>query len=145
MKFDQKNVLIVLKGVQRSNGERDVVELSTLGKYYKLENGVDYLTYEESETTGYEGCTTTLKLEGNRRVTITRRGKDLRTELIVERGVRNQCSYDTGVGALMMGICGERIINTLRDEGGKVELHYTLDINTSLASENEIYITVKEC
>ena len=57
MKFQQKNVLIVLKGVQRADGERDVVELSTLGKYYKLENGVDYLTYEESETTGFEGCT----------------------------------------------------------------------------------------
>ena len=145
MKFHQKNVLIVLKGVQRADGERDVVELSTLGKYYKLENGVDYLTYEESETTGFEGCTTILKMEGNRRVTITRTGDNLRTELIVERGVRNQCSYETDVGALTMGICGERIINTLQEQGGKLELHYTLDINTSLASENELYITVKEC
>ena len=42
-----------------------------------LKGGSDYVTYRETETTGYEGCTTTLKIavDGSR-VVMLRFGKN---------------------------------------------------------------------
>jgi len=56
-----KNVIISVKGVQTSeNNDKNVLELVTEGKYYKKGNAY-YVTYKESEVTGMEGTTTTLK------------------------------------------------------------------------------------
>ena len=38
----------------------------------------------------------------------------------------------------------DRLHSNLTDEGGKLEVRYTLDINSNLSSSNEILITIKE-
>lgn len=68
-----KDVMIRIKGVYTVENDQTTAELFTKGKMYKKNNHT-YLTYEETETTGYEGCTTTLKIEDQGRVTMMRRG-----------------------------------------------------------------------
>ena len=58
----------------------------------------------------------------------------------MEKGRRHQCVYDTGYGEMMIGVLGNQISSTLTDKGGNIQFKYSLDINTSLASENEVYI-----
>ena len=41
--------------------KEEFVELMTRGQFVQ-KGGSYYITYKETETTGYEGCTTTLKL-----------------------------------------------------------------------------------
>lgn len=139
----KKDVMITIKGIQRSDGDKDVVELFTMGRFYR-KNGSYYISYDESEATGFEGAKTTLKVEQDNRVTMFRSGS-MRSQLIIERGVRHQCNYDTGYGSFTIGVLGDKIVSSLTDEGGDIEFQYSLDVNTSLASENEVHINVKQC
>ena len=122
--------------------ESDVIEMMTTGRFYR-KNKLYYISYEETEATGYEGCRTTLKVGPNDKVTMTRFGPS-RSQLIVEQGVRHQCQYDTGYGTMTIGVMGESFESTLSDRGGLLRFGYTLDIEATVASENTVSITVKE-
>ena len=132
----KKDVLITIRGTQQVNEEKDVVEMITTGRYYR-KNGLYYISYEETEATGYEGCRTTLKIGPNDKVTMTRFGPS-RSQLIVQQGVRHQCQYDTGYGAMTIGVMGNRFESSLSDRGGELKFGYTLDIEATVASENTV-------
>lgn len=138
----KKDVLISIKGTQKISGETDVVEMMTTGRFYR-KNQMYYISYEETEATGYAGCRTTLKVGPHDKVTMTRFGS-ARSQLIVEQGVRHQCQYDTGYGAMTIGVMGNSFENRLSEKGGKLSFGYTLDIETTVASENTVTITLKE-
>ena len=138
----KKDVLIEIKGIYRQDNDEDSVELLTTGSYYKR-NGHYYIAYDESEATGFEGSRTVLKVEDSDKVTMTRSGR-ARSQLIIERGVRHQCHYDTGYGPMTIGVSGDRVVSGLTDEGGSLEFAYSLDVNTLLASENAVFINVHE-
>ena len=138
----KKDVLITIRGTQQVNEEKDVVEMITTGRYYR-KNGLYYISYEETEATGYEGCRTTLKIGPNDKVTMTRFGPS-RSQLIVQQGVRHQCQYDTGYGAMTIGVMGNRFESSLSDRGGELKFGYTLDIEATVASENTVSVHVKE-
>ena len=138
----KKDVLITIRGTQQVNEEKDVVEMITTGRYYR-KNGLYYISYEETEVTGYEGCRTTLKIGPNDKVTMTRFGPS-RSQLIVQQGVRHQCQYDTGYGAMTIGVMGNRFESSLSDRGGELKFGYTLDIEATVASENTVSVHVKE-
>ena len=138
----KKDVLITIRGTQQVNEEKDVVEMITTGRYYR-KNGLYYISYEETEATGYEGCRTTLKIGPNDKVTMTRFGPS-RSQLIVQQGVRHQCQYDTGYGAMTIGVMGNRFESSLSDRGGELKFGYTLDIEATVSSENTVSVHVKE-
>ena len=137
----KKEAVITIKGTQFVDGDKDSVELTTLGTFYR-KNDHYYLSSLESEATGFAGQRTTLKIEGDRRVTMIRYGGG-ESSLIVEKSVRHQCQYDTGYGSLLIGVNGDEIESHLTDEGGSYRFKYSLDINTALVSTNEIFVTVK--
>lgn len=139
----KKEVLIKIKGTQIINDEADSVEIFTVGNFYK-KNGNYYISYEESEENGYAGIRTTLKVENNDKVTMLRSGAG-KSQLIIENGIRHMCHYDTGFGSMMIGISGNNILSRLNDNGGDVIFKYSMDINSLLASENEVYVNVEEC
>ena len=130
-------------GTQRADGESDQIELSTVGQL-ETEKGTARICYEETETTGYAGCVTTVTVYGNERVVMDREGS-IRSQMIIEKGKRHQCQYETEMGFLMLGIGGEYIENTLTDRGGTLRFGYTIDVNAGLASENDVRIEIKEC
>lgn len=138
----KKDVIIEIKGVYKQDGDQDEVELFTTGSYYKR-NGHYYIAYDESEATGFEGAHTVLKVEDSDRVTLLRTGS-AKSQLIVERGRRHQCFYDTGFGSMMIGVSGDRVVSELGDKGGRLEFAYSLDVNTTLASENSVCVLVRE-
>ncbi len=139
----KKDVLITIKGTQYVEEENDSVELTTVGSMYR-QNDVYYICYDESEATGYGKGKTTLKVEGERRVTMRRMGAKSNSQLIIEKGARHQCAYDTEFGTLMLGVSGDEITSRLGDSGGHLKVRYTLDVNASTASENELSVDVKE-
>ena len=56
--------------------------------------------------------------------------------------IRYEESDATGYGNLVLGVNGSRVHAQLRPEGGQLEFHYSLDVNTALISENAVYVTV---
>ena len=139
----KKDVLISIKGIQSADGESDTVELTTLGSFYRHNNSY-YICYEESEITGMNGYKTLLKVDDQKRVTMTRSGIS-KQQLIIEKGTRHQCSYDLGFDFLTIGILGNDIVSNLTDNGGTLNFKYSLDVNTALSSENEVCINIEEC
>lgn len=121
------------------DGEEEATELFTQGRYYE-KNGVWYITYEETETTGYAGCRTTVRAVDGR-VSLLRQG-DYRSRLVVEENQRNVGYYATPVGELMIGVSAKEVVNRLTPFGGTLEFAYALDLNASLLSENRIIIQV---
>lgn len=138
----KQDVWITIRGIQRIDGDRDTTELYTQGSFYR-KNGNYYITYEESETTGFAGCRTVLKIEGDQKISLIRHGAS-RSNLIVEKDARNIGYYGTEEGDLMIGVSTKDIRSALNDEGGELFFSYSLDINASHISDNEVYIDVKK-
>lgn len=138
----KENYLITIDGHMEANGEADSVSLTTVGAFYH-KGGKYYICYKESEATGYQGSTTTLKAwDGG--VALKRFGRNGNTNLIIEKGAINLCSYQTPAGPLMLDINGIDIDNRLSDKGGELTFSYSLNTSGMLISENTVNVKVKE-
>ena len=94
------------EGVIREE-DRDHIELMTRGSFTK-KNGSYYISYKETQTIGFEGCTTTIKIaEDGSRVALLRFGR-ANSQLLIERDRRNLCHYETEVGSLTLGVTRRR-------------------------------------
>lgn len=134
--------LITIDGKHKTGDNIETVSLTTLGNYTK-HDGMSCITYTETPATGFDGDVTTLTVEDGRRATLERTGKT-NSKLIMEKGQKYMCHYDTGYGNIMIGIFADIIDNNLDHDGGQVRLRYTLDMNSNALSTNELNITVKE-
>ena len=135
----KKNVMLTIRGTQRIDGQEETVELLTCGQLARR-NGSYWISYDESETTGFAGHRTTLHIETNR-VTMRRTGLTS-SNLVIEKGARHQCAYDTGFGMLNIGICGSFVRSSLDDNGGDVDFGYSMDVDTALQAEQRVTIHV---
>ena len=140
----EENYLITIKGTMEQRGDSDTVELMTRGNLVHKENAY-YIVYKETETTGYAGCTTTVRLaEDARMVTMTRFGKN-HSQLIIEKGTRHLCHYETGYGAVSLGVAADTIEHALTEQGGRLRFSYTLDSGAeNFISRNLVEITVEK-
>jgi uncharacterized beta-barrel protein YwiB (DUF1934 family) len=139
----KKNVIISLKGSQQGEGnEKEEIELVTEGSYYR-EGTSHYITYNETEVTGLEGTTTTLKIEGNK-VTMLRYGQN-NTQLIFEKGQRHLCCYKTPFGAFTIGIKSDKVDIDLKEDGGVISAQYQIDINNNLSGLNNFHLQFRNC
>ena len=137
----KKNALIEIKGKYSSDNGVDSIELTTLGSFTKL-NGKYYITYRE-QNDQTDATVTTVTVDGDNRVTLSRRG-EITSRMLLEKGKRHLFHYKTSFAEFMLGIFANKISNSLSDDGGKLNFSYTLDINSGLISENEIEINIKE-
>ena len=129
------------EGVIREE-DRDHIELMTRGSFTK-KNGSYYISYKETQTIGFEGCTTTVKIEAPDRVTMIRRGSS-NSHLVLQKGMRNVGSYDMLGNYMEIGVYTDSMDCSFNDAGGNLHLRYTLDMNSALMSENELEISVSE-
>ena len=106
----EENYLITIKGTMEQRGDSDTVELMTRGDLVHKENAY-YIVYKETETTGYAGCTTTVKVaEDARRVSMTRLGPNSSKKPLV---MANTLPI-TAISSPMMNILSSRRISSSR-------------------------------
>ena len=138
----KENYLITIEGNITMDGDTDSVSLTTLGSY-QMKNGKYYIVYKETEATGFAGCTTTLKIAADgSRVAMLRFGP-APSQLIIEKGTRHLCHYETGFGSMTLGVSADEIRHDLTAEGGTAEFSYVLDSgNEAFISRNAVRVTV---
>ena len=126
-----------------SEEEADRIELMTRGSLVKKGSSY-YISYKETQTIGFEGCTTTIKIaEDGSRVALLRFGR-ANAQLMIERGRRNLCHYETDVGSLTLGVTGDGIECALTEKGGRATFSYLLDAEDArLISRNTLEMTVQ--
>lgn len=138
----REDYIIRIKSSIEQDGEVSAVDLMTRG-HFTRRGGSFFISYEETETTGYEGCTTTLKIaEDASKVTMLRFGP-ASTQLVIERGRRHMCHYETGYGSMTLGVTADEIDNRLTDKGGTVRFSYLLDAGSAQAvSKSTLEVSV---
>ncbi len=136
----KKDVLITILDEQLSDGETERLEITTAGTLKSDKNGVS-ISYDEVDG-ALQGCVTTLKIESPTCVTMSRNGP-YSSQLILEQNKRHSCYYETPVGSFMMGVFAKSVGAAVGENGGVLNLKYTVDFNSGLATENTMTITVK--
>ena len=63
--------------------------------------------------------------------------------LLIEQGKRNTCLYRTPYGECPLGVYGKRVFFRLNEQGGDIDLCYTLDFGGTNATEHQIRITIE--
>lgn len=134
--------MIKIHGLQRNQeGEENKIELSTMGSVYEKNSNI-YVVYEETEISGMEGTTTTLKIEGNNRLSMQRYGNTT-SKMVFEEGKRHNSDYKTLYGDFKMEVITSLLNIKLDVERlkGTIELHYDLCISGLAESRNQLMIS----
>lgn len=134
--------IMTLKSIQREENDASESVLDTEILYYQNPDGERIISYEESETTGMEGSNMQLRIAKDGMISIVRTGS-YQTHLVVQKGKKHFCHYETPFGEFAVGVSAKWIRNELTDEGGKLAMRYTVDANTTLLSDNEIQLHVR--
>ncbi|MBQ8358818.1 MAG: DUF1934 domain-containing protein [Oscillospiraceae bacterium] len=136
----KKEVILSICGRQAyQDQEPDVIELVTEGTLEYRDGGWD-IQYEESDLTGLSGVTTTFRVEPDR-VVLSRTGK-LRSEMVFREGQSHNSLYQMEFGALMITVCATRIFVQLDDNGGVIDLVYSIDIEQSTAGTVDYHLVI---
>lgn len=132
--------LIKIYDTHNTDGQIEKSEMETVAEVEGAEN--DYRIFYDEKSEEMKGCKTEVHVTGGNRVHIKRKG-DYNTELIMEKGKRNQCCYVTPVGQISMGVYTSRVISDFSDKSIMLDFTYTLDFNNELVSRNRVKIEVE--
>lgn len=139
--MEKKKYVFVISSEITTDGEKSNIELTTTGNYSRL-NGRWVLLYDEMSEDKTTVIKTIVKVD-DKSVMITRNG-DVSSKLIMTEGERNMCQYRTQFGDILLGVYCNEVINKLNDNGGTISMSYTLDVNASVLSENNVMIKIRE-
>ncbi|MFZ7132649.1 MAG: DUF1934 domain-containing protein [Eubacteriales bacterium] len=140
---EKKRIWLSIKGkTQQEDGPEDIIELVTQGEMYKKLKS-EYIIYNETEVSGLEGTTTTLKIEGDK-VCIIRLGTT-NSHMTFEKGRKNYNMYTTPYGDMSMVVYTKDInINYNSDNNlQNIFVDYSVEIQGLMSSNNVINIEVK--
>ena len=134
-------VTLKIIGTQESQeGENNEIEIITRGKHYKKADCF-YLVYDETELSGMEGSTTTLKIEGDV-VYMKRFGKN-ESKLVFEKGKNHKTIYQTIYGNMDMEVYTDKIEVKHHIKGIKeLDISYRLNISGNIETCNRLMIRV---
>ena len=119
--------------------EPETIELVTEGVLTYRDGGWD-ICYEESALTGLEGVTTTFRIDRDG-IVLDRTGK-LRSQMIFREGIRHDSLYQMEFGALMVSVCAERIWAQISEEGGIVDLIYSIQVEQDAAGQIDYHLEI---
>ena len=137
----KREVLLTIRGQQTySDQEPETVELVTEGVLESIENGWK-LTYEESDLTGLKGVTTTFQVEPGK-VTLSRKGP-LNSQMVFQEGVFHESLYQMEFGALMLTVCANKVSYDITENGGTIDLLYSIEIENTAAGHIEYHLDIK--
>ena len=137
-----KKVIITVNGIQITADEpAENMELITEGEY-TFADGMGFFTYEETEITGMAGTTTRFDFAPTEAV-ITREGT-VSSKMVFVEGKMNVFLYNTPYGSMAMGIDTHKIENKLTEQGGTIDIDYTLSFEHAVFSRNRFSVKIKE-
>jgi len=141
----EKKVLITVDSVLGApSGETDKISFVTEGTLLK-ENDDYIISYEESEITGLEGTTTTIKIS-KESVTLIRHG-NVDSVMLFEAGKTHLTDYGTQFGSMVLGVTTKNIHIDINDSGGNIKVDYILEFNRAYGGRNKLNVVVslKKC
>ena len=101
------------------------------------------IEYFETELTSMEGACTSVSFDRNDPglITMLRTGS-VETALVFEEGKRNNCAYNTDVMAFEICVRTWDVRNDMTENGGEIELDYSLEFRGASTEHTKIMISV---
>jgi uncharacterized beta-barrel protein YwiB (DUF1934 family) len=138
----EKQVLITVNSViDGTAGESDKMSFVTEGTLSRI-NDEYIVQYQESQITGLDGTTTTLKVSRDS-VTLIRQG-NVDSMMLFEEGKTHLTDYNTQYGSVMLGITTKKVNVDLNESGGKIKVDYILEYNRAYGGRNILDVSVSE-
>ena len=135
-------VLLTIRSEQHFEGmEPDGVELMTEGTLTPTGEGGLLLSYQETALTGLEGTTTTFEVRGPQ-VILSRTGS-VNSQMVFEEGKQHTSLYKTPFGELAIDIQTSRLRHSLTEQGGLMDLRYSISVEHSATGRNAFKIRVR--
>ncbi|MBR0599205.1 DUF1934 domain-containing protein [Sinanaerobacter chloroacetimidivorans] len=139
-----KDIMLKIVGKQVTiDSEEEQLEFVTEGKFYEKDDSV-YLLYDESQFSGMEGCTTSLKITGDT-IKMKRYGDviGIDTEIEFEKGKRFKGYYDTPFGSVEMEVLTNDVVNNIIKNEGKGSLNIDYHISLKGLSEGRSILDIQ--
>jgi uncharacterized beta-barrel protein YwiB (DUF1934 family) len=131
----------ISEAVSNEAGERDVLEINTLGTLTLDGDRVSF-SYDETESTGMEGSVTSVTyLESNPEVVSMIREGTVSATLVFEEGKRHHCIYNTPIMPFEICVRTKKVVNRL-SINGTLELDYIIEIRGAKAERTRFYMQV---
>ncbi len=137
------NFLISIKGIQKIDGKEEKSEIATVGDYI-VKGNKKYIIYKECNNMMLDcDVTCILELSNNKTLSLSQQGNS-RSNLILEKGKRHMCYYDTIAGSMLIGVFTRTMDIDLDENGGKLNVEYSLDFNCDINSEHKLSLNIKK-
>jgi uncharacterized beta-barrel protein YwiB (DUF1934 family) len=145
-----KDILLKIIGNQIMAGdeegdEPEGMEFITEGRFYRKGDSM-YLVYDESDLSGMEGCTTSLKITGDT-IRMKRYGEDVGIETAInfEKGKRFNGFYDTPFGSVEMEVLTNEVKNRIKESGeGSIDIDYNVSLKGLAESRSLLSIEIMQ-
>ena len=134
--------ILSIKGLQSYDNEDDNTDIRlTTEADFEQQDGVFFIDYEESEITGLDGTKTSIEV-GKNYVSLQRNGA-VNTQMLFMENRKTSTYYSTPYGNLTIGIFTDKLDIDINKDGGKINVDYYLDINSSQSSKNNFEIEIR--
>ncbi|MDL2287527.1 DUF1934 domain-containing protein [Eubacteriales bacterium OttesenSCG-928-G02] len=137
------NINIITEKIQNAFNEHDeveVIESKAFGFMRKTKKGLQ-LEYMEDEESGFDGTITTISMLDNEMISVNRQGV-LNSHMIFQKGKSHNCVYDNGIIPMELRISTKELKNNISTLGGKLDIHYTIEIIGGYSEKNRLTLSV---
>ena len=135
----KKKALISVKSIQ-NNDKNEAIEVVTPGDFYKKDDNY-YVRYEETEISGMEGTTTTMKITSDS-ITLTRKGTT-NSKMTIKKNAKDIVMYGTPHGILEFMLDTKKIDINLNDEGGNIAATYNMFLGEGEPLKTSLNVEIK--
>lgn len=135
---------IAVTGIQRVDGEENVIEMEAWGEYMCSPRlcRIIYSEVNMDNPEEFGNVTIDIRLK-EREVRISRRG-GINHTLNLKQDSRYSSVYETSYGNLTLGVYTNTIDFDFNENGGYLKIKYTIDYALEIMSENIIIIKVND-
>ena len=135
----KKKAIVSVISRQPSTDDKDI-EVVTPGEFYKKDDCY-YVVYKETEISGMEGTTTTLKIYPDS-FTLIRMGTTS-TKMEFEQNNEEVVLYNTPYGVMELKIKTKDLKVNVNDDGGDVLINYNMVISGQKPQNTELKVNIK--
>jgi uncharacterized beta-barrel protein YwiB (DUF1934 family) len=129
-----EHVMLKIHSKQKScDGEENTIEMITEGKLYEKSNAV-YLVYKETELSGMEGSTTTVRLRKDE-ISMRRFGSSS-SDIVFQKGKWHKSNYGTPYGNFHI------IWDINKGNKGTISIDYHVNLQGLVESSNQLHIKI---
>ncbi|MCT8975785.1 DUF1934 domain-containing protein [Clostridium sp. CX1] len=122
------------------SGDDEAVEVVTPGDFYKKDNAY-YAVYEETEVSGMEGTTTTLKI-GENKLSLIRMGSTT-AKMDFDKKSKSISMYNTPYGTIQLEIETNSLDININEEGGNVLINYNMAVGGNAPTNTVLTVNIK--